>query len=273
MIKKIFLLSFLTFITFLEAKMVDGIAIIVEGEPITTAEIRAIRTQFSVSKKEASDMLIQDRLQQSAMRDIDIDEVAIDSKISSIAAQNNLTVPKMQKILKEQGTSWSKYRSGIRNAMKKEKFFKEKVISNIPEPSQDELKLYYNNHKDEFLSPASVSLIEYSAATESKMKDFLQTKKKKGIKSRSVTKKTKDLNPTLLGNILQTQDGSYTRPFNAGDRYISYKVLSKNGKVTLPFEAASGAVAARWKQQQQGKALKDYFEKLKTNADVQYIRK
>ena len=53
---------------------------------------------------------------------------------------------------------------------------------------------------------------------------------------------TKDLNPALLGSILQTQDGSYTRPFNAGDRYISYKVVSKNGKVTMPFDAAKGAV-------------------------------
>ena len=272
MMKKLFLLGFLTLLTFSEAKMVDGIAIVVEGEPITTAEIRAIQTQLSIPKQKACDMLIQDRLQKSAMRDINIDEAAIDSKISSIAAQNNLTVPKMQKILKEQGTSWDIYRSSIRNAMKKEKFFKENVLNSIQEPSKDELKLYYHSHQEEFLSPSSVTLIEYSAPTESKMKDFLQTKKQKGIKSRKVTKKTKELNPTLLGSILQTQDGSYTRPFNAGDRYISYKVLSKNGKVTMPFETASGAVAARWKQQQQGKALKDYFEKLKTNADVQYIR-
>ena len=40
----------------------------------------------------------------------------------------------------------------------------------------------------------------------------------------------------------------------------------------MGFEEAKGAVTARWKQQQQTKALKDYFEKLKTNADVQYIR-
>jgi parvulin-like peptidyl-prolyl isomerase len=270
--KKFILLGFITFLTFSQAKVLDAIAIIVEGEPITTAEIRAIQTQMSISKQKASSLLIQDRLQKSAMKDIAIDEGAIDSKISAIAAQNNLTVPKMQKILKAQGTSWSKYRSSIRNAMKKEKFFQTTVVNSIPTPTEDELKLYYNNHKKEFFAPSSVSLIEYSAPTKDAIKDFLQTKKKKGVKSRSVKKMTKDLNPTLLGSILQTQDGSYTRPFNAGDRYISYKVVSKNGKVTMPFEAAKGAVAARWKQQQQTKALKDYFEKLKTNADVQYIR-
>jgi len=271
--KKFILLGFITFLTFSQAKMVDALAIIVEGEPITTAEIRAIQTQMSISKKKATSLLIQDRLQKSAMKDIAIDEGAIDGKISAIAAKNNLTVPKMQKILKEQGTSWSKYRSSVRDAMKREKFFQENVVNSIPTPTDDELRLYYTNHKEEFLAPSSINLIEYSASTKSIMKDFLQTKKKRGITSRSVKKMTKDLNPTLLGSILQTQDGSYTRPFNAGDRYISYKVLSKNGKVTMPFDAARGTVTARWKQKQQTKALKDYFEKLKTNADVQYIRK
>jgi hypothetical protein len=71
---------------------------------------------------------------------------------------------------------------------------------------------------------------------------------------------------------LQTQNGSFTRPFNAGDKYISYKVLSKEGKASMPFEAAQGAIAAKWKQQQQTKALKDYFEKIKTNADIQVLR-
>ena len=92
--KKLILLGFITLFSFAEAKMVDGIAIIVEGEPITTAEIRAIQTQLSVPKQKACDMLIQDRLQNSAMKNISVDESVIDSKISTIAAQNNLTVPK-----------------------------------------------------------------------------------------------------------------------------------------------------------------------------------
>ena len=236
--KKLVLLGFITLLTFSQAKMVDAIAIIVEGEPVTTAEIRAVQQQMQISKEEAINLLIQDRLQKSAMKDISIAEEDIDSKIAAIAAQNNLTIPKMQKILKEQGTSWNKYRSSVKEAMKKEKFYQENVVRSIPTPSEDELKLFYGNHQEEFTIPSPVNLIEYSAPSEESMKNFLQTKNTKGIKSRSVKKSTKDLNPTLLGSILQTQDGSFTRPLNAGDRYISYKVLSKEGKVNMPFEAA-----------------------------------
>ncbi|MCW8820586.1 MAG: peptidyl-prolyl cis-trans isomerase [Sulfurovum sp.] len=269
---KLILLGFITLLTLSQAKMVDGIALIVEGEPVTTAEIRAVQKQMQVSKEEATSLLIQDRLQKSAMKDVIIAEADIDAKVADIAAQNNLTIPKMQKILQEQGTTWTKYRSSVRDAMKKEKFYQENVVSSIPAPSEDELKIFYRNHQEEFTIPSIVNLIEYSATSEESMKKFLQTKNTKGIKSRSVKKSTKDLNPALLGSILQTQDGSFTRPLNAGDKYISYKVLSKQGKVNMPFEAAQGAVAAKWKQQQQGKALKDYFEKLKTNADIQILR-
>jgi parvulin-like peptidyl-prolyl isomerase len=270
--KKLVLLGFITLLTFSQAKMIDAIAIIVEGEPVTTAEIRAVQQQMQISKEEAVNLLIQDRLQKSAMKDITIPEEDIDSKIAAIAENNNLTIPKMQKILQEQGTTWNKYRSGVREALKKEKFFQQNVVRSIPTPSEDELKLFYGNHQEEFTIPSHVNLIEYSAPSEASMKNFLQTKNTKGIKSRSVKKSTKDLNPTLLGSILQTQDGSFTRPLNAGDKYISYKVISKEGQESMPFEAAKGAVTAKWKQQQQGKALKDYFEKIKTNADIQVLR-
>lgn len=270
--KKLVLLGFIILLTLSHGKMIDGIALIVEGEAVTTAEIRAVQKQMEVSKEEATNLLIQDRLQKYAMKDIKVDEKSVDAKISGIALQNNLTVPKMQKILQEQGTSWSKYRSNIRNAIRKEKFYQEKVVKNIPTPSEDELRLFHKNHKEDFILPETISLIEYSAPTEAKMKKFLQTKNEKGIKSRSLEKYTKDLNPALLRSLLQTQDGSYTRPLNAGDRFISYKVLSKQGQVDMPFETSKGAVAGRWKQQQQQKAIKDYFEKLKTNADIQIIR-
>ena len=270
--KKLILLGCLALFTFAQAKMVDGIAMVVNGEAVTTSEIRAVQQQMGVSKTKAVDLLVQDRLQKSAMKKIKVPETEVDTKIAQIAAQNNLTIPKMQKALKQQGISWRKYRKTIRESIKKQKFYREKVAATVRKPSEDELKIFYENHKKEFIVPTSISMIEYSASSEKALKNFLQTKKQKGVKSRSVKKSTSNLNPALLGTLLQTQDGSFTRPFNAGDRYISYKVISKNGQKSMSFDEAKGAVAGKWRQQQQGQALKDYFEKMKTNADIRVIR-
>lgn len=269
---KLILIGCVMLFSFAQAKMVDGIAMTVNGEAVTTSEIKAVQRQMGVSKKQAVDLLVQDRLQKSAMKKISIPESDIDLKIAQIAAQNNLTVPKMQKVLKQQGTSWSKYRKSIKESLKKQKFYREKVAATLSKPSEDELKIFYENHKKEFVIPTSISLIEYSASSEAALKNFLQTKKKKGVRSRTVKKSTSNMNSALMGQLLQTQNGSFTRPFNAGDKYISYKVVSKNGQRSMSFEDAKGAVAGRWRQEQQGKALKDYFEKMKTNADIRIIR-
>jgi parvulin-like peptidyl-prolyl isomerase len=271
--KKQILIFFTLMLSLTHARMVDGIALIVEGEPVTTEEIRKVQQRAHVSKEQAIDLLIQDRLQKAAMKDIAISESDIDREISRIAAQNGLTIPKMQQVLKKQGTSWSKYRESVRKILKQRKFFRETVSKNIPAPTESELKHFYENHKKEFTIPSSISVTEYSASTEEKIKQFLKDKKTKGIRSKNLVKKTKTLNPAMLGTLLQTPNGSFTTPMNAGDRWVVYKVRAKNGKTQMPFDAARGAVAARWRQMQQGQALKDYFKKMKTEANIQYIRK
>jgi len=271
--KKSIFLTLTLMLSFAHARMVDGIALIVEGEPVTTEEIRKVQSRAHVSKQQAIDLLIQDRLQKAAMKDIDISEGDIDQEISKIAEQNGLTIPKMQKILKKQGTSWSKYRESIRKILKQRKFFQETVSQNIPTPTENELKHFYEMHKKEFTIPSTISVIEYSAPTEEKIKHFLKTQKTKGIRSKRLVKHTKGMNSAMLGMLLQTPNGSFTAPINAGDRWVVYKIRSKSGKTQMPFEAAQGAVAARWRQQQQSEAVKDYFKKMKTQANIQYIRK
>jgi hypothetical protein len=271
--KKSIVFVLLLLLSFAHGRMVDGIAMVVEGEPVTMQEIRALQSRAHISKQQAIDLLIQDRLQKSAMKEISIPENEIDQEISRIAQQNGLTIPKMQQLLKKQGTSWSRYRESIRTALKQRKFFRETVAKNIPEPTEDELKLFYEHHKQEFNIPSSISVTEYTAPTEEKIKGFLKTSNTKGIRSKRVTKRTKGMNSALLGMLLQTPNGSYTTPLNAGDHWVVYKVHSKSGRVQMPFDAARGAVAARWRQQQQGQAVKDYFKKMKTEANIQYLRK
>lgn len=266
------LFSLLALVSTSPAKVMDAIALIVEGEAVTTAEIRTVKTQFNVNKQKAIEILIQDRLQTTAMKDILIDEDKIDQKIKEIALQNSVTVPKMRKILKSQGTEWFKYRSSIRDALKKEQFFQTKVIASIPEPTKEELKVFYKNNKKDFLFPKYINLIEYAAKTEKRINIFIKTGKKSKIKSKRIKKLTKKTDSALLSILLSTQNGGFTRVINTGNQYIVYKVISKSGKTHMPFESAQGAVANKWKRKQQNKALEDYFGKLRTRADVQILR-
>ncbi|BAF71051.1 peptidylprolyl isomerase [Sulfurovum sp. NBC37-1] len=270
---KLILLGLLTLLTFSHARMVNAVALTVDGEAITTNEIKKVQRKTGMSKQQAIDLLIQDRLQKEAMKSIKISEETIDAKIAQIANLNNISIPKMQKMLKKQGTSWSKYRESIRQALKKERFFKEKISRNITPPSEDQLKLYYETHKEAFAMPTSIRMTEYSAKSEKVLQNFLRTGSAKGIKSISATKKTKGMNPAMLSMLLSTPDGRFTKPINAGDKWVVFKVNGKQGRKLLPFEEARNAVAGRWRQEQQNQALKDYFSKMKTEANIKVIRK
>jgi len=143
----------------------------------------------------------------------------------------------------------------------------------VTEPSEEQLKLYYESHKEAFMMPTSINLTEYSAKSEKAIQNFLRTGNPKGIKSHSATKKTKGMNPAMLSMLLSTPDGRFTKAINAGDKWVVFKVNGKQGKKLLPFEEARNAVAGRWRQEQQNKALKDYFSKMKTEANIKVIRK
>jgi len=271
--KRLLLLGLLTSFTLLEARIVNAIALTVNGEAITTSEIAKVQRKAHLGKQQAIDLLIQDRLQNVAMKNIKISEETIDAKITQIANLNNITIPKMQKILKQQGTSWSHYRESIRRAMKKERFFKEKVSRTILPPSEEQLKLYYENHKEAFTMPTSLNLTEYTSSSEKKLQNFLRTGNQKGLKQITKTQKTKGMNPAMLAMLLATPEGGYTKPINAGDKWVTFRVNKKRGHKLMPFEEARNAVAGRWRREQQSQALKDYFSKMKTEANIQIIRK
>lgn len=269
---RLFLLLILVSFSLLEARIVDGIAMIVEGEAITTAEIRAVRSQMRVNKAKAMDLLIQDRLQKVAMKEIVVSEEEVDTKIAEIAKQNKITLPKMQRILKQQGTSWVQYRTSMRESLKKVHFYQDVVVASIPEPTEDELKLFYQEHRRQFTVPKRIRMTQYRAKTQKALQTFIQTKKKKTVHIKSISKETKSLDTELLSILLHTPKNRYTKILNTGDGYIMYKVRAVWGKRIMPFALAQSAITVAWKQAQQSKALEDYFKKLRTRADIQILR-
>ena len=274
LMKKILFLFFVLLATLAQAKVYNAIAIVVDGEPITTVEISAVQKQLRVSKKEAQHMLIENRLQKAAMKDISVSEDEIDKRIEQIAKQNSITVKKMQGVLKQQGQSWNKFRDQMKTGIQKQKFFRTKIAKNIPEPSDDELKIFYRNHPELFSMPSSITVTEYSASSAGKIQAMLENPaNQKGVKRKKTTFKGADITPQLLAMISETPIGSFTPAFNNGNAFVTYKVLSKGEGKLKPFEDARNNVTMAWKKEQQGEAVKDYFEKMKSNATIEYIRR
>jgi len=55
LMKKLILLGCFILFSFAEAKMHDGIAMVVNGEAVTTSEIHAVQQQMGISKQQAVD--------------------------------------------------------------------------------------------------------------------------------------------------------------------------------------------------------------------------
>jgi len=268
--KAIFLLFVMTL--FANAKMINSVAMSVNGLAITTAEIKAVQKQFRVPKNKAIDMLIMDRVQQSALKDITVLESEVKERISLIASQNNISVEKMKKVLASQGTKWYKYKERIKTVIKKDKFFRDKIAQQMTPPSETQLKNYYTKNKKVLTMPTRINVIEYSSSSKEALDKFLKTKAKKGIKSIKKKLYTKNLEESMFSLLMRTQNGAYTRPMNAGDRYVVYKVLSKQGKKTMPFELAKPILGRMYQRDQQQKLLAEYFAKEKLKAKIKKLR-
>jgi len=258
------------------AQVLDAIAIDVEGQAITTLEIQAVKQKMNISQQAAVEALIKDRLEKSAIEKagITIGHAEIQAKVNAIAASKGLSQAQMQEILQQKGLTWESYIEQLTTGMKKERFFQEHILSTIERPSDNELQTFYETHRSEFNdAPTQLSLVAYKSSSAEKLKEIILTPMKvvSGVKKESILANSNEMSPALLNLINNTAVNSFTQPINTGNEFVSYFVKSK-GTGQSGFEAVKNSVATRWAQGQRVQAAQDFFNKLKSNANIRVIR-
>ena len=276
---KRFIIVVLFSIVNINAQIIDAIAIDVDGEPITTLEIEAVQAKLNMSKKASIEALIKDRLEKGAIEKakITISPEEIDAKIEQIAQVRRLTQEQMREALTKRGLSWERYRKQLEIEMKKEKFFAQNIASNIQRPTDDDLRLYYETHKDKFSldAPTSqISLIAYSSNSSRKLREAMQNPMRviDGVKQQSILASSSDMNPKLFSIISSTPEGTFTKPINTGRGFVAYFVKSKSNQGIGGFESIKNKVAMVWLAEERAKAVKNFVDKLKNSADIRIIR-
>jgi parvulin-like peptidyl-prolyl isomerase len=80
------------------------------------------------------------------------------------------------------------------------------------------------------------------------------------------------MSPELKNLIDSTPAGSFTKPVQTGQGFVAYFVKSKGSQGQGGFQAVKQQVTMMWMQEQRGQAGQDFFNKLKSDANIRVIR-
>ena len=273
---KFFLTLFLVTLS-LNAKFVDGIAMTVDSAPITLYEIRQMAAQNHISIEDAVNALVQRKIEDQEIKRLGIvvSSYDVDQAIEKIAKKNGVSVEAFKAALKKRGVSYKKFREEVEQRLKRDKLYQRILSKRLKKPDNEEIESFYNLHRDEFKMPSRIEVIEYVASNKEalKMQQMQPMAKIPGIQTLSKTVELKKINPRLAGLLLQTQEGSFTPIVTLGGKSALFFVKKRLDPRPVPLAMAKQAILARLMKEREQAALIEYFEKRKSEANIQILRK
>lgn len=152
-----------------------------------------IEAQYKEHEKNLLRDLIDQELLVERAKDLGINvETDVVRRLDQVRQQNNLaTIDDLEKAVESQGIAWEDYKSQIRNGLLTQDVIRREVGSRI-NISSDEVKKYYEEHKQEFVRPEQVYLAEIFLSTEGKSPEEIAAVQKKAEDLRNRIKKGED---------------------------------------------------------------------------------
>ncbi len=275
MLKKLFILSIFTVFGF--AKVVGGIAILVNGSPITTYELKSFAKANHIPINVAVNSLIQQKLeeQQANKIGIRVSTMDINNEMSILAKKNGLDLESFKKELVKEGKSISDLQEQIRKKILKDKLYQAILSSTLQKPTEDDLKRFYNLHSKELNAPTKVDVIQFVSLDKERLATKLKTPAFP-IAEVSESKTSIPLNkipPQLSEILLKTKTGHYTPILNIGQgRFVAFKILKKYMH-HISFDDIKPKLFAAYMNERQQARLIEFFEKKKAEANIKVLRK
>lgn len=272
--KKIFLALFILSYTF--ASIINGIAIVVNSEPITMLDIIKTSKMLNISKKEATELLIDQKLQESQIKKfgIFVDEFELEDAIENFAKERGLTLSKLKDIIEKQGISWQEYKEKFKKDLLKRKLYQKIVSSKLSQPDTKELLEYYKNNIDKFSIPKYVEVVKYISKDRVAL-NKIKSNPMAAIDGVQVDQEMVDIskiNPKLALLLKDTKENSFTPIIPLEDSFLLIYIKKKIDVTPMEFENVKDAVLAKMVEEKREKIIKEFIAKLKINANIQIIR-
>lgn len=273
------LLLLLSLAPLLFSDIIGGIAITIDEETITLYEIKQEQEITKKSVKQAVDRLIRTKLEsiEAKKRQISVSNQEVLNDLKQMAGQNNMTLAQLYEAMSSaRNLSESQTKTKTREKLLKQKLFNAIAMSEMEEPTDEEVEEYYNLHLKEYQMPKSIDTVVYS----SQNREALQQKISNPmmylpeVKTENTRLETAKINPRLAELIIKTEDSSFTPilPQMSGSGHMSFYVVQKNEINTPSLELIRPQVENKIMQDKREHILNDHFQRMRLNADIKVLR-
>ena len=273
---KLLLVLFLT--TLVNAKVYDGIAIVVKDKAITLLDIKEEMKSAKVDAKKAAAILIRQKLEEVEIdeRKITVNNSEVFDDIKQMAARNNMSISDFYDAVRESnGMSSTELKAKIKQKLLSQKLYQAIAYESISEPSESEIQEYYDLHKDNYKHPSAFTVIIY----DSKDKNMLQTKvdnpmfySPQILTNEQVLPYDK-ISPELASLLERTALNHFTPVIpNGKGGFMSFYIKEIESAKEGGLESVRNQIVNSIMGEKREQVLGDYFARLRHNADINIIR-
>jgi peptidyl-prolyl cis-trans isomerase SurA len=242
------------------------------------------------------DMIDQQLLIERA-KDMDISvDTDLVKRLDQIRKQNNLaTMDDLEKAVESQGVIWEDYKNQLRNGLLTQEVIRKEVGGRM-DIGSDEIKQYYEAHKQDFNRPEEVALAELSLTTEGKSPeeiaavhtkaDDLRNRIVKGDDFSELAKRYSQgstaadggdlgtyergqLAPQLEEAVFKLEKGQITDVIQTKTGFEILKVLDHYQAGLQPLDKVTGEISDMLYRQKMDPAMRDYLAELREESYVQ----
>ncbi len=260
----------------LQAGLVNAVAIVVGDKPITLYDIDKAKQNYKLSDNEAAEMLVQEKLEEmeSERLGIEVSDFEVDRELENMAAQNGLSMTQFQMMVENSGVDYLEYKQEFAEKLRKKRLFDRLANIKLSNPTASALKVYYQNHKEQFSTFERATVTKYLAQDKQVIESYIRDpfSSDAGIMKSKETISAQELNANLQYLLQNTPEGKFTPVIDVGEGYLSFFVNDKIGSSILPYEQVRNQVMQAWKKDKREEAIKLHFQKLRSQKNIEIIR-
>ncbi|WRA09417.1 SurA protein [Helicobacter pylori] len=260
----------------LEDKVVGGISLLVNGSPITLYQIQEEQKKSKVSKAQARDRLIAERIKNQEIErlKIHVDDDKLDQEMAMMAQQQGMDLDHFKQMLMAEG-HYKLYRDQLKEHLEMQELLRNILLTNVDTSSETKMREYYNKHKEQFSIPTEIETVRYTSTSQEDLERAMADPNLEipGVSKANEKIEMKTLNPQIAQVFISHEEGSFTPIMNGGGgQFITFYIKEKKGKNEVSFSQAKQFIAQKLVEESKDKILEEHFEKLRVKSRIVMIR-